>query len=200
VPNANLTPDLFGNEVVFPAGFIYQPDFLTDEEEQDLVHSIKDLQFREFEFHGFNGKRRVVSFGWRYEFNGGGLTKTDDIPQLLKVFRARAESFANILPGALQQVLITEYSPGAAIGWHKDRPVFGDVVGISLLSPCNFRLRLKKGNRWLRSNLQVEPRSIYLLRGPARSEWEHSIPGAKQLRYSITFRNVIENQNAGREN
>jgi alkylated DNA repair dioxygenase AlkB len=199
VPNANLTPDLFGNEA-FPAGFIYQPDFLTDGEEQDLVHSIKDLHFREFEFYGFTGKRRVVSFGWRYEFNGGGLTKTDDIPQFLNVFRARAESFANILPGALQQVLITEYSPGAAIGWHKDRPVFGDVVGISLLSPCNFRLRLKKGNRWLRSNLQVEPRSIYLLRGPARSEWEHSIPGAKQLRYSITFRNVIENQNAGREN
>jgi alkylated DNA repair dioxygenase AlkB len=166
-------------------------------EEQDLVHSIKDLPFREFEFYGFIGKRRVVSFGWRYEFNGGGLTKTDDIPQFLNIFRARAESFASIAPGALQQVLITEYGPGAAIGWHKDRPVFGDVIGISLLSPCNFRLRLKKGIHWLRRNLQLEPRSIYLLRGPARSEWEHSIPGVEQLRYSITFRNVIENQNAG---
>jgi alkylated DNA repair dioxygenase AlkB len=192
VPSANLTADLFGDEV-FPAGFIYQPNFLTDEEEQDLIHSIKGLPFREFEFYGFTGKRRVVSFGWRYEFNGGGLTKTDDIPEFLNVVRARAEIFGTIAPGALQQVLITEYGPGAAIGWHKDRAVFGDVVGISLVSPCNFRFRLKKGNRWLRRNLQVEPRSIYLLRGSARSEWEHSIPGVEKLRYSITFRNVIEN-------
>jgi alkylated DNA repair dioxygenase AlkB len=191
VPNANLTPDLFRDEA-FPAGFIYQPHFLSDEEEQDLVHSIKDLPFREFEFYGFTGKRRVVSFGWRYEFNGGGLMKTDDIPQFLGMYKARAERFATTAPGALQQVLITEYGPGAAIGWHKDRPVFGDVVGISLLSPCNFRLRLKSGNQWLRRNLQVEPRSIYLLRGPARSEWEHSIPGVENLRYSITFRNIIE--------
>ena len=94
--------------------------------------------------------------------------------------------------GRLQQVLITEYAPGAAIGWHKDRSVFGDVVGISLLSPCTFRLRLKTGQRWERHTLLAEPRSVYLLRGPARTEWEHSIPAVESLRYSITFRNVLE--------
>jgi alkylated DNA repair dioxygenase AlkB len=106
--------------------------------------------------------------------------------------RARAESFADIAPGEFQQVLITEYSPGAAIGWHKDRSVFGDVVGISLLASCIFRLRLKAGPRWERRKLIAEPRSVYLLRGLARTDWEHSIPGVESLRYSITFRNVLE--------
>jgi alkylated DNA repair dioxygenase AlkB len=89
---------------------------------------MEKLPFREFEFHGFTGKRRIVSFGWRYDFNGGGLTRTEDMPSFLSGFRARAEAFAGIAAGGLQQVLITEYAPGAAIGWHKDRSVFGDVV------------------------------------------------------------------------
>jgi alkylated DNA repair dioxygenase AlkB len=161
-------------------------------EEQTLLRLVKDLPFREFEFRGFVGKRRIVSFGWRYDFDGGGLTKTEDMPEFLSAIRVRAESFAQMPPGQLQQALITEYSPGAAIGWHKDRSVFGDVVGISLLSVCSFRLRLKAGHRWRRHNLIAEPRSVYLLRGAARTEWEHSIPGVESLRYSITFRNVLE--------
>jgi alkylated DNA repair dioxygenase AlkB len=191
VTSTGHTLDLFGDDA-FPEGFSYQADFLSGEEEDSLLEHIKVLPFREFEFHGFTGKRRTVSFGWRYDFNGGGLTKTEDIPRFLTGIRARAESFAAIAPGELQQVLITEYSPGAAIGWHKDRSVFGDVVGISLLSACNFRLRLKAGDRWQRRSLTAEPRSVYLLRGPARSEWEHSIPGVGSLRYSITFRNVVQ--------
>jgi alkylated DNA repair dioxygenase AlkB len=87
---------------------------------------------------------------------------------------------------------ITEYTEDAAIGWHKDRSVFGDVVGISLLSPCTFRFRKKAGAKWERRSLIAEPRSVYLLRGPSRSEWEHSIPGVDSPRYSITFRNVLE--------
>ena len=114
------------------------------------------------------------------------------MPEFLAGLRARAESYASLSPGSLQHVLLTEYAPGAAIGWHKDRSVFGDVVGISLLSPCTFRLRLKTGKRCERRNLAAEPRSIYLLRGPSRTEWEHSIPGVESLRYSITFRNVLE--------
>jgi alkylated DNA repair dioxygenase AlkB len=190
VRGASRTLDLFGDEAL-PEGFRYRPDFLSKAVERTLLEQIKVLPFREFEFHGFTGKRRVVSFGWRYDFNGGGLTKTEDIPEFLLGIRARAESFAAIAPGELQQVLITEYAPGAAIGWHKDRSVFGDVVGISLLSACTFRLRLKTGTSWERRNLIAEPRSAYLLRGPSRSQWEHSIPGVESLRYSITFRNVL---------
>jgi alkylated DNA repair dioxygenase AlkB len=191
VPGASQTLDLFGDDAL-PQGFRYQPDFISPEEEQSLLKHIVPLPFREFEFQGFTGKRRVFSFGWRYDFNGGGLSKAEDMPDFLAAIRARAESLAGLAPGSLQQVLITEYTPGAAIGWHKDRSVFGDVVGISLLSACNFRLRLKAGHRWQRRNLTVGPRSVYLLRGPARSEWEHSIPGVDSLRYSVTFRNVLE--------
>ena len=191
MPGANPTFDLFGDDAL-PAGFNYQAEFLSAGEEHSLLEHIRVLPFREFEFHGFTGKRRTVSFGWRYDFNGGGLTKTEDMPDFLSGIRARAERFATMESQELQQVLITEYSPGAAIGWHKDRSVFGDVVGISLLSACTFRLRRNAGKSWQRRNLTAEPRSIYLLRGPARSDWEHSIPGVQGLRYSITFRNVLE--------
>jgi alkylated DNA repair dioxygenase AlkB len=126
-------------------------------------------------------------------FNGGGLTKTEDMPEFFSGIRARAENFAAIAPENLQQILITEYAPGAAIGWHKDRPVFGDVVGISILSACTFRLRRKAGKSWQRRNLSAEPRySVYLLRGPPRVEWEQGIPGLEILRYSISFCNVLE--------
>jgi alkylated DNA repair dioxygenase AlkB len=188
-----VTLDLFAVDRL-PQGLRYQPDFLSREEESAVLRHMEGLPFREFEFQGFTGKRRIVSFGWRYDFNGGGLTKTEDMPEFLAGIRARAENFAGLSAGSLQQVLLTEYSPGAAIGWHRDRSVFGDVVGISLLSSCTFRLRFKAGNRWERRNLTAEPRSIYLLRGPSRSDWEHSIPGVEHLRYSITFRNVLERQ------
>jgi alkylated DNA repair dioxygenase AlkB len=183
-------PDLFGE--CLPEGFRYQNDLINSVEERDLISEIECLPFRAFEFHGFTGKRRVVSFGWRYDFNGGGLTKTDDMPGFLLSIRDKAAGFANILPETLQQVLVTEYASGAAIGWHKDRSVFGDVVGISLLSLCTFRLRRKAGTKWERRNLTAEPRSVYLLHGPSRQEWEHSIPAVDQLRYSLTFRNIRE--------
>jgi alkylated DNA repair dioxygenase AlkB len=165
---------------------------MSREEEQSLSRHPVPPPFREFEFRGLTGKRRVFSFGWRYDFNGGGLSKAEDMPEFLSSIRARAESFAEIALGSLHQVLITEYTPGAAIGWHKDHLVFGDVVGISLQSACTLRLRLKTGHRWQRRKVTVEPRSVYLLRGPARCTWEHSIPGVESLRYSITFRNVLE--------
>jgi alkylated DNA repair dioxygenase AlkB len=185
-------PDLFGGDPSLPTGFRYGANFLDAGEEQALLNQIGPLPFEEFQFHGFLGKRRVVSFGWRYDFNGGGLSRTDDMPAFLLAVRQKAAAFAGLAPSDLQQVLVTEYRPGAAIGWHKDRSVFGDVVGISLLAPCTFRFRRKKEAGWDRVNTKVEPRSIYLLRGPSRSEWEHSIPAVDALRYSLTFRNLLE--------
>ncbi len=191
MPNANREADLFGADHL-PEGFSYAASLLDQAEEQALLAEIRALPFRDFEFHGFVGKRRVVSFGWRYDFNSGGLSKTEDMPDFLLPVREQAATFAKIAPQDLQQVLVTEYGAGAAIGWHRDRSVFGDVVGISLLSSCTFRLRRKQGARWQRANLTVKPRSIYLLRGPSRTEWEHSIPAVNTLRYSITFRNVLD--------
>ena len=173
-----------------PAGFKYQANLLTEAEEQDLVRQFGELPFKEFEFHGFQGKRRVVSFGWRYAFDGSGLSKTEDIPAFLLPARAKAAAFARIPAAELQHALLTEYPPGAAIGWHKDRGVFGQVIGISLLAACVFRFRKKVGAKWRRASIIAEPRSAYLLDGPARSEWEHSIPAVAALRYSITFRTL----------
>ena len=184
--------DLFGAGPSLPAGFRYEANFIDASEEQVLLDQIGPLAFKKFQFQGFLGKRRVVSFGWRYDFNGGGLSKTDDMPAFLVAIRQRASAFAGLEPSDLQQVLVTEYTPGSAIGWHKDRSVFGDVVGISLLAPCTLRFRRKKEAGWDRVNTKVEPRSVYLLRGPSRSEWEHSIPAVDALRYSLTFRNVLE--------
>jgi alkylated DNA repair dioxygenase AlkB len=181
--------DLFGSDG-WPEGFAYKPDLLSEEQAATLVSELQGLPFREFEFHGFRGKRRVVSFGWRYDFDGGGLKKAEDMPPFLWPVRNLAAAFANIPVTVLRHVLLTEYRPGAAIGWHKDRSVFSEVVGISLLAPCTFRLRRKCRDRWARSSVTLEPRSVYLLRGPSRAEWEHSIPAVANLRYSITFRSM----------
>src|ERR1700712_1735056 len=136
----NGTLGLFADDTL-PQGFRYQPEFL---------RSYSRPAFQGIRISRITGERRIVSFGWRYDFNGSGLTKTEDMPESLLDIRARAEDFASLAPGSLQQVLVTEYSPGAAIGWHKDRSVFGDVVGISLLSPCSFRLRRRSGSRFER--------------------------------------------------
>jgi alkylated DNA repair dioxygenase AlkB len=113
----------------------------------------------------------------------------DDMPEFLLTLRESAAQFAGMRSEALQQALVTEYTAGAAIGWHRDKAVFGEVVGISLLASCVFRLRRKVDEGWERVNLVAEPRSAYLLSGPSRTEWEHSIPPVDALRYSVTFRN-----------
>jgi alkylated DNA repair dioxygenase AlkB len=182
-------PGLFAQEPSLPEGFKYWPQFLSEGEERDLVRRIEALPFESFQFHGFTGKRRVVSFGWRYDFNEAGLRKADDMPPFLLPLRERAAALAGLEPSAFQHALVTEYAPGAGIGWHRDKAVFDEVVGISLLAACDFRLRRKKGDKWERAKIVAEPRSAYLLSGPARTQWEHSIPAVDRLRYSITFRN-----------
>jgi alkylated DNA repair dioxygenase AlkB len=173
-----------------PAGFRYEPNLVSPSDEETLLRYVRELPFKNFEFHGHVGKRRVVFYGWRYDFNQGGLREADEIPSFLLPLREVAAGFAEMPAAQLQHVLVTEYEPGAAIGWHHDKAVFGDVIGISLLTPCAFRLRRKIGTKWDRASLTVEPRSAYVLRGPSRTEWEHSIPSVDSLRYSITFRSM----------
>jgi len=177
-------------EAAPPEGFRYQADLLSEDGERKLVERIRELPLKEFEFHGYVGKRRVVSYGWHYDFGERRLQRTEEIPGFLLSLRDRAAAFADLAPGELSHALVTEYGPGAAIGWHRDKGVFGDVIGISLLSPCVFRLRRKAGAKWERYSLTAEPRSGYLLRGPSRTEWDHGIPAVDSLRYSITFRSL----------
>jgi alkylated DNA repair dioxygenase AlkB len=194
----NPQAGLFEGVPDLPEGMGYVPDLLSAIEERGLLEHLPGLPFKEFEFHGFLGKRRTVSFGWHYDFNGGGLKQAAELPAFLLPLRQRAAEFAGLEPQALEHALVIEYRPGAGIGWHRDRPQFGDVIGISLLAPCSFRLRRKAGSAWERRSLTAEPRSAYVLRGPSRTEWEHSIPPLETLRYSVTFRTLRPAKIAGR--
>lgn len=185
---------LFEAAAAGPQGLVYRADFIGAEEEAELVAQVSHLPFREFEFHGFLGKRRTVSFGWRYAFDGTGLHEAEPTPAFLRPLRDRAAAFAGLAPEAFAHALVTEYAAGAGIGWHKDRSVFDQVVGVSLLAPARLRFRKRSGTGWERFTLDAEPRSAYLLRGTVRTEWEHSIHAVEQLRYSITFRSLRESK------
>ena len=173
-----------------PEGFRYRADFVSPAEEAELAGRLAELPFEPFQFRGYEGRRRVVSFGWRYDFNGPGLVAAEPMPAWLLPLRDRAAGFAGLPPEAFVHVLINEYREGAPIGWHKDRPVFEKVVGVSLLSATVMRFRRRVGERFERINTPLAARSAYLLDGPARLHWEHSLPEAVAHRYSITFRNL----------
>jgi len=181
---------LFDLPPAAPPGFRYQPDLVTPEEERDLVARLETLAFEPFQFRGYEGRRRVVSFGLKYDFNGPGLVNVEAMPDWLLPVRDRAAAFAGLAGDDFAHVLINEYREGAPIGWHRDRPVFDKVVGVSLLGPTVMRFRRRAGARFERINTTIAPRSAYLLDGPARTEWEHSLPEAKAHRFSITFRNL----------
>jgi alkylated DNA repair dioxygenase AlkB len=181
--------DLFAAEPALPAGFAYGEDLISPGEEQAMVERFAGLPFQPFDFHGYLGKRRVVSFGWRYDYKGGKLRPSDDLPPFLLPLRDAAAAFAGIPADSLEQVLVTEYAPGAGIGWHRDRPMFEDVIAVSFLSPCTLRFRRKHAAGWERAAQQVRARSGYVLRRAARRIWQHSVPPLDRLRYSVTFRN-----------
>jgi alkylated DNA repair dioxygenase AlkB len=181
---------LFDLPPAAPRGFRYQADLVSPDEERDLAARLQTLAFEPFQFRGYEGRRRVVSFGLKYDFNGPGLVSVDPLPEWLLPLRDRAAAFAGLAGEAFAHVLINEYREGAPIGWHRDRPVFDKVVGVSLLAATVMRFRRRVGTRFERINVPLEPRSAYLLDGPARTEWEHSLPEAKAHRFSITFRNL----------
>lgn len=183
--------DLFGApQPAWPEGFRYEAEIIDAATEAAVLDEVRALPFREFEFQGYTAKRRVVSFGWQYDFDARKLRKADDMPKFLRELREHAARFAGMRATDLQHVLVMEYGPGAAIGWHRDKEVFGQIVGISLLSACTFRLRRAADGGWQRVSLTAEPRSAYLLSGEVREEWEHSIPAVQTLRYSVTYRNL----------
>ncbi len=176
--------------MLMPEGFHYWPHLISEEEEAALLEAVSALEFKPFEFRGFLGNRRVIAFGWRYDFNDSSLKRAAGIPGYLLPLRKRAAEAAGISPAAIEHAMVTEYSPGSAIGWHKDRSIFGEIIGVSLASRCTFRFRRKTGQKWDRASIILDPRSAYLLRGQARTGWEHSIPAVGEMRYSITFRTM----------
>jgi alkylated DNA repair dioxygenase AlkB len=181
-----------------PAGFRYAPDLFSPAAEQGWVAQFETLPFKPFEFHGYQGNRRIVSYGYRYDYGSRTLRASEPMPDFLAPLREVASRFSGIATDKLEQALVTEYAPGAGIGWHRDKPMFEDVVALSFLAPCALRLRLKDGEKWHRHSVQIAPQSGYLLHGAARTDWEHSITPMETLRYSVTFRSFRADDNSAR--
>ena len=174
-----------------PPGLVHIDDFISEDEEADLLEEIRPLAFQPFAFQGWFGKRETISFGWRYDFNESRMHAAEAMPDFLKPLRARAASWIGLAPERLEQALVVRYDVGAGIGWHRDRPQFDEVVGISLLSCCTLRFRRRREQGFQRFSLDARPRSAYLLRGEIRHEWEHSIAPMEEMRFSITFRSRV---------
>jgi alkylated DNA repair dioxygenase AlkB len=189
--NSSQLP-LFTPSAFAPKGLEYWPEFISQAEEQDLIAHISELELKPFQFGLYQGKRRVVSFGRSYDFCRQLLKAASPFPSWIDTFISRIESPPQAEEGRIAQVLITEYQPGAAIGWHRDKKQFDLIFGLSLGADCPFRLRRRAGSGWERFTVTVEPRSLYLMSRDARALWEHSIPPISEPRHSITFRTLAE--------
>jgi len=185
-----LPVDLFG----IPAlpGLAYADDIVSPEEEPGLIAAIDAAGLEPFRFHGWLGKRLTRTFGWRYDFDDGSFAPAQPIPDWLMPLRARAATFAGLAPEDLVHALVTRYDPGAGIGWHRDRPQFEHVLGVSLGTATTMRFRRRRAGGFDRATIPLAPRSIYRLSGAARHEWEHSIAPMAEPRWSITFRSVSD--------
>ena len=196
MPSVNRDLSLFEVSAKFPDGFIYHENFIAEAEEHELIREIQKLPLTPFKYYQFTGRRRTASFGWQYEFGKSEITTAPEMPAFLLPIRRRAGNFFNIDPNRLVQTSIIEYSTGSPIGWHRDIPHFGVVVGISLGAAC--RMKFRKHNRTRSKTLnrdeilsiELQPRSIYLMSGPSRESWQHSIPPVKELRYAIMMRTL----------
>jgi DNA oxidative demethylase len=174
------------------AGLGYRQNILSEVEERALLTRLGAMELAPFRFHGWLGNRKTQSFGWRYDFEDASFTPAEPIPDWLGAAREKAADIANVQPQDFVHVLLARYDPGAGIGWHRDRDVFEKVVGFSLNTLATLRFRQRTPTGFKRANVEVAPRSAYLLSGEARHDWEHSIAPGQELRFSITFRTLSD--------
>jgi alkylated DNA repair dioxygenase AlkB len=183
-----LQADLFAAPAL--PGLSHADDLVRPAEERALIAAIDAAGLEPFRFHGWEGKRLTRSFGWRYDFDDARFSRTDALPDWLLPIRDRAAGFAGLAPDAFAHALLIRYDPGAGIGWHRDRPLFEHVVGISLGAAASLRFRRRREGGFERRAVPLLPRSAYHLSGEARHLWEHSILPMTDRRWSITFRSL----------
>jgi alkylated DNA repair dioxygenase AlkB len=181
---------LFDQPHAWPDGLSYTGDFISPNEESELVSAIATLPLAPFQFGAYEGKRRVLQFGLRYDFERQRLDQADRMPPWLASVAGLVERWAAFPPGSVQHALVTAYDTGAGIGWHRDRRPFEEVFGLSLGGACKLRFRRLRNAKWERFTLDAQPRSLYRMRGQSRSVWEHSILDVPEPRFSITFRTL----------
>jgi DNA oxidative demethylase len=177
--------------VEVPEGLLYREEFVTPEEERQLLALLHQLEFRTVTMRGQTARRTVRHFGLDYDYESGGLVPIDPLPTPMLWLRDRCAELMERDPADLVQILINRYPEGAGIGWHRDAPMFGSkIAGVSLRAPSRMRFQRTVGGVRSVSDLELAPRSAYLLSGKARWSWQHSIPATKDLRYSVTFRTL----------
>jgi DNA oxidative demethylase len=175
-----------------PDGVLYRPEIVPPEEERELLHRFETLRFDPIVLHGRAAKRTARHYGLDYDYESRTPKPGEPAPAWLLPARERAAELAGHDPEDLVEILVQHYPSGSTIGWHRDAPAFEDVIGLSLGGSA--RLRFQRGKRERRRvwEVELEPRSGYVLSGEARRSWEHSIPATKEPRYSITFRTLRE--------
>jgi alkylated DNA repair dioxygenase AlkB len=177
----------------FPQGFSYVPEFITPEQEQELLTEISTIHLHTFIFQGYEAKRRVASFGYDYSFDKRALSKTSEIPGAFHWLIEKVAQKTGIEQQNFAEVLITEYPIGSVINWHRDAFPFDVIAGISLGANCTFRLRPHEKTKQTRGSIisvALQPRSLYIIEGDARMNWQHSTAPVKAFRYSITLRTL----------
>lgn len=173
-----------------PEGLRYLPDLLDVDEEGDLLDRLTSLEYGEVRMHGQVARRVVRHYGVNYAFESATVTPGEPVPVWLSGVHVKCADLLGVPVGALVEALVTRYPSGATIGWHRDAPAFGDVVGVSLASACGLRFQHGAGSQRRVFEQRLEPRSAYVLTGPVRTQWQHSIPAVAATRYSITFRTL----------
>lgn len=182
---------------ITPAGFQYFPDFISSEEEMKLVSDIQNFDLHPFQFHGYEAKRKVASFGYDYSFENKSLSRGTDIPKQFSPIMRRVEDFLGLPHNSFAELLLTQYPVGAVINWHRDAFPFEIIAGLSLNSDCTFRLRPHDRSKQQRTailSIPLKRKSLYVMQGTSRTQWEHSIPAVQTIRYSITLRTLKHSQ------
>lgn len=196
-----MQPGLFPTTHV-PEGFDYRPDFVTAAEERALLDGIAVVPFSNVEMRGGVARRRTAHYGWTYGYDARQTSPGPPIPAFLLPLRERTARWAGVSPEQLAEALLTEYPEGAPIGWHRDAPMFDVIAGLSLGTACRMKFRpyvspkdlggAGRAPRRATHEIELAPRSAYLIRGIARRDFEHHIPAVGGLRYSITFRTLVQ--------
>jgi alkylated DNA repair dioxygenase AlkB len=191
--------ELFAVGRKYPAGFSYFPDFISEEEEARFLGVISQIQLHAFNFQGYQAKRKVASFGYDYSFADRQLKKGQEIPRGFDALLNKVANHMGIDVHRFAELLVTEYPEQSVINWHRDAPPFDVIAGVSLLSDCTFRLRPHLEMPRKKSSVvsvNVSRRSLYIIEGEARTEWQHSTTPVHLLRYSITLR-TLRNDSRG---
>lgn len=184
MPRARVEPEP-------PPGLVYEPDLLTEPEEANVLALLHDLRFDPIVIRGRAAKRTARHYGLDYDYEARGrLTPGEPVPDWLEPLRTRTAELAGVAPDQLVEALVQRYPPGSTIGWHRDAPPFGVVAGVSLASACRMRFRRKGEDGYAVREVELVPRSAYVLAGATRRTWQHSIPATEELRYSVTFRTL----------